>query len=141
MKEIKTNFESQHTSVCRFAPMGLIRCSRGGKTFALQHIARHCKKWLGDDVTVIYISFADVLFIRESEQENPLSALLHRIVFSAYEYKTHLPISLNFVTVRSQNMTVPQLVHWLGDTKCILLITANYCSLLLTLLLMNCLSF
>ena len=104
------------TSTSRVPPMALTRCSRGGKTRALQEIARLLKRKL-PNAAVILISFNDNSSIQVEEQSDPMGALCRRIAFAGrrnYFEKFH-----NF---REMKVEKHQILQWLGDSSCVLLI-------------------
>jgi hypothetical protein len=102
----------------RLAPMGLIRCSRGGKTRALREIAAVLKNQL-PMTAVISVSFNDVSPIISSEQADPLQALCVRIAYATYSDKE----TVDFDTFR-QGVEVSEkdVLNWLKLTPAILLV-------------------
>jgi hypothetical protein len=106
----------------RVPPLGLIRCSRGGKTRALKEIARKIKSDnLGDEAAVIYISLNDYSCMKMGEQENPVEAICKRIAFEARHSKNGNGLLGKYNQFNMQ-VTVENIKNWLGDTPCVLLI-------------------
>jgi hypothetical protein len=77
------NIKESAFGLFRVSPMGLIRCSRGGKSRALLEIGTMLKKKL-PDTAVIFVSFNDQSSIKEHEQHDPLHALCVRIAYATY---------------------------------------------------------
>ncbi|GKZ01243.1 hypothetical protein MPSEU_001075300 [Mayamaea pseudoterrestris] len=67
----------------RVAPVALVGCSRRGKTRCLVELAHTLRRFLGQEVAVLYISFSSYSMLRLEEQADPLQALCLRIIFEA----------------------------------------------------------
>jgi len=94
------------------------RCSRGGKTRALQELQRELTQ---DGIPVIFVTFNDYSTLSRSgdEQSDPLSALLIRIAFLA----TYGPDRERFSSFREQHVVSEQSIRdWLGKANCVLII-------------------
>jgi hypothetical protein len=109
--------QEPQTASERFPPLGLVRCSRGGKTRALLEIAHHLRNSVGETTAVIFVSFnADTSM--EDEIHNPLGALCRRIAFASLEQN-----ETNFDQFRNVDVEPDVIKNWLGGTTpCILLI-------------------
>ena len=101
-------------------PMGLVRCSRGGKTRALYEIGIKFKE-LYPDCAVIYVCFNNDTAIQEQEQANPVKALCLRIAFAAL--KPDSPYSGDFRSF-SKNVIVEEnhIIKWLKQSPCLILV-------------------
>lgn len=111
----------------RVAPMAVVRCSRGGKTRALYEISNKLHggtQLLNYDIATLYISFNDYSSLKVWEQEDPLQALLRRIVFMASHNggaERNIDTFDNFNEKRQQ-VEPKDFLEWLGDSACILLV-------------------
>jgi hypothetical protein len=109
--------EPEDASV-RIAPLGLVRCSRGGKTRALLEIAHHFRNSVGKTTAVIFVSFNAGTCVVD-EMHNPLGALCRRIAFASLEQQR----VNDFDKFRSVEVEPDVIKNWLGEkTPCILLI-------------------
>ncbi len=82
MHTVEKNVLNCDSNAQHVPAMGLIRCSRGGKTRALHEITRAMKA-KRPDVAVIYVSFNDYSSIEPDEIEDLVAALCLRIAFAA----------------------------------------------------------
>ena len=114
----------------RVAPMAVVRCSRGGKTRALYEIANKMHGYnqlCHQNIASLYISFNDYSSLRPWEQEDPLQALLRRIVFMASHNggkKRNNGTFDDFVN-KKQYIDPRDFLEWLGDsqsTPCVLIV-------------------
>ncbi len=64
--------------------MALVRCSRGGKTRALEEIA-HSLRRKRPEISVVFVSFNDDSVIKDWEHADPVAALCRRIAFAALD--------------------------------------------------------
>jgi len=113
----------------RVPPMGLVRCSRGGKTRALCEIANKMKGFqIGgpDDkcgVACIYVSFNDTTGLEQWEQGNPLQALLRRIAFAASAPTGYYdPAAFSEFLQDKPVWEISSFLDWIQQTPCILFI-------------------
>jgi hypothetical protein len=105
----------------RVPPMALVRCSRGGKTRALLELARVLKL---RNIPVVMISLNDYSELEEWEIADGVGAVCRRIAFAASrdrDFGKSLGQYEDFST-RKWNVTAQQVVGWLGDRPCVLLI-------------------
>ena len=115
---------SDERSEVRIPPLALVRCSRGGKTRCLLEIA-HALKRRDQGLAVLFVSFNDFSPLVHDEQQDPLQALLRRIVFQATkEYSTDSSKEEAFDIFREQEaiFNPSQFRTWLGQTPAILLV-------------------
>ena len=108
----------------RIPPMALVRCSRGGKTRALLEMAHELKR-RNTAVVVLFVSFNDVSSLLDSEQLNPLQALLRRIIVQATsDYIADSDKEAAFDRFRAQQDVFDPVYFeaWLGDLPAILLV-------------------
>ena len=116
----------------RVAPMAVVRCSRGGKTRALYEIANKLKirgynQACQANIAVLYVSFNDYSSLQPWEQENPLQALLRRIVFMASHNdgkKRNIGTFEDFAN-KKQHIDQKDFLEWLGDSNsipCVLIV-------------------
>lgn len=117
---VRRRYEAKDTDMSRVAPMALVRCSRGGKTRALQEIARKLKADL-PETAVVYVTFNDSSNLQQWEQDDPLGALCRRIAFASFRHRDFEDSEQyeNFATAR---VSSDEIIAWLGTTPCILLI-------------------
>jgi hypothetical protein len=119
------NLKLNDTGMTRVAPTALIRCSRGGKTRALTEVALRLKATV-DPVAVLFVSFNDFSSIEDWEQGDPVAALCRRIAFVARRpNSSDASVDLfKEYNKRFANADVKpeQILEWLGDTPCVLLI-------------------
>ena len=121
-------------SLERVAPMAVVRCSRGGKTRALYEILankiRGYKLRDGQDeanIAALYVSLNDYSSLYPWEQENPLQALLRRIVFMASHNGGDKRNAGTFDDFSKKTGHVDEegFLKWLGDadsTPCVLIV-------------------
>ena len=115
----------------KIAPLGISRCSRGGKTRCLHEIASEVQKRVKDDLSgeeggifsetvILMVSFnGRISPIEEEEKKFPLFALTRRIFFALSGVaKTEE----NFNEFRKYDITAEQVSKWLKGKKCLLLI-------------------
>jgi hypothetical protein len=100
----------------RKPPMGVVRCSRGGKTRALKEIA-HSLKVKHPDAAVVRISFNDATDLEWWEQEDPVGAICRRVAFAALRPESKLLFKEFLVDVSRRHIE-----HWLGNSPCVLLV-------------------
>jgi len=114
----------------RVAPLAVVRCSRGGKTRALYEIANKIRGYhqcFDATIAVLYISFNDYSSLQPWEQENPLQALLRRIVFMASHNdgkERNIGTFEDFAS-KKQHIDPKDFLEWLGDsnsTPCVLIV-------------------
>ena len=120
----------------RNPPLGLARCSRGGKSRALKEIAAKCRNHpingfdVVDDtpvavkptLTCIYVCFNDTTSIEPWEQDDPLQALLRRIAFGAAAKTEEKPQSFASFMEDRPTWDMASFLEWIGNTPCLLLI-------------------
>lgn len=122
--------ESVTTSLCegidqietvhdRVQPMALVRCSRGGKTRALEEIG-HCLRKKRPEVAVIFVSFNNYSAIQDWEHADPVAALCRRIAFAALNIKN--PSKHDYDRFAKSNVVESDILKWLEDSQCVLLI-------------------
>jgi hypothetical protein len=107
--------ETVHTRVC---PMALVRCSRGGKTRALEEMAQILRR-KRPDVAVVFVSFNNYSVIREWEHADPVAALCRRIAFAALNITE--PTKHNYDRFALTDVTESDILRWLDDSSCVLL--------------------
>eukprot|EP00978_Attheya_sp_CCMP212_P039382 scaffold204171_cov30-Attheya_sp.AAC.1 len=122
--EVMTQFNRQDTENPRVSPVALVRCSRGGKTRALHELASalrlQIKNGNTQEVAIIYVSFNGQTNLSPWEKsDHPLQALYRRIMFAALGDKNAMGFRSFADSTEVQKEDV---IKWLGDTKCILLI-------------------
>ena len=121
MAIVRENFAKEDSSGERVPPLGLIRCSRGGKTRALKEIAKAVRKSM-TDTAAIFVSFNDFTSMEDFEKSDLVTALCHRIAFAALKTAQSGPRS-KFDNFRETiSIDKRSIVDWLGDNKCVLLI-------------------
>jgi hypothetical protein len=103
----------------RVQPMALVRCSRGGKTRALEEIG-HCLRRKRPEVAVICVSFNDYSSIQDWEHPDPVAALCRRIAFAALNIKN--ATKHDYDRFAKTNVTGSDILNWLKDSPCVLLI-------------------
>ena len=112
----------------RVAPMALVRCSRGGKTRALNEIANLKFSYNDRAVIVIFVSFNDFSDLDDDDQDNPLQALLQRIAFAALQSRY---LENKGKTMHEQfrdfrrckySFSSDEIMLWLGDHPALLLV-------------------
>lgn len=127
----KVKTDRNNIELDRIPPMGLVRCSRGGKTRALCEIANKMKGYRLErcdsdvkPVACIYVSFNDFTGLEQWEQRNPLQALLRRIAFAALSPDDSRTRSDRFVDFLMKEPVWEEsaFLKWIGDTPCVLLI-------------------
>lgn len=127
--ETETEHDGDET-LERVAPMAVVRCSRGGKTRALYEIANKIRGYnqaCQANIAVLYVSFNDYSSLQPWEQENPLQALLRRIVFMASHNdgkKRSIGTFEDFAN-KKQHIDQKDFLKWLGDsnsTPCVLIV-------------------
>eukprot|EP00978_Attheya_sp_CCMP212_P031343 scaffold118117_cov47-Attheya_sp.AAC.1 len=126
--EVMTQFNRQDTENPRVSPVALVRCSRGGKTRALHELASALRIKNNTNVAIIYVSFngqTKLLPWENKQSEPPLQALLQalcrRIMFAALPVGDKDAISFHSFAESAYIQKV-DVMEWLDDTKCILLI-------------------
>ncbi len=105
----------------RVPPMALVRCSRGGKTRALQELARMLKS---RNIPVVMISLNDYSSLKEWEEADGVGAVCRRIAFAASldrDFGRSLEQYEHF-SKQKWNVTAQQVEEWLSDHPCVLLI-------------------
>ena len=112
----------------RVEPMALVGCSRSGKSRALREIAQRLKttipKVTGKPVIIIMVTFGDYSPIVRPDDEDPLQALLQRMVFEVQSTSQANKESA-YLLFRSKNYYIDEAQiwqHWLDDAQAILLI-------------------
>ncbi len=129
VQTVEESFLKYDTDAERVPVLGLIRCSRGGKTRALKEIGRAMKaKW--PDVAVIYVSFNDYSSIEPDEKEDLVTALCLRIAFAglkdndpARRESSEKELSASFGDFKSANrVSKSDIITWLRKKPCLLLI-------------------
>lgn len=114
----------------RVAPMAVVCCSRGGKTRALYEIANMIRGYKLDgqaNIAVLYVSFNDYSSLQPWEQENPLQALLRRIVFMAShnDGKKRNTGTFDDFSNKKEHIDEEHFLKWLEDadsTPCVLIV-------------------
>lgn len=118
VEEVKVQMQVLDSKHKRTRPVALTRCSRGGKTRALEELARALRH---EGIPVLLITFNDYSTLSKGsdEQDNPLSALLIRIAFVAMNER---PYS-GFTAFRNSYVaSVEEIQKWLGKSPCVLLL-------------------
>ena len=72
-------------------------------------------------VAVIYVSFNDFSSLDPWEMRDPVGALCRRIAFAALKGREEFPTDDDFDSFRQTMVTEGDILSWLGDTPCILL--------------------
>jgi hypothetical protein len=105
----------------RVPPMALVRCSRGGKTRALEELARMLKS---RHIPVVMISLNDYSSLKEWERADGIGAVCSRIAFAASHDRDFGRSLKQYVHFAKQkwDVTVQHIEEWLGDKPCVLLI-------------------
>ena len=67
----------------RISPMAVVRCSRGGKSRALKELTVALKNELGHKSAVIYICLNDSTYLRQWEQDDPITSICRRLAFAS----------------------------------------------------------
>lgn len=108
----------------RVEPLAVSRCSRGGKTRALYEIGNLEYKYNDEAVPVIFVSFNDYSTLNECDQEDPLQALILRIVFAAHRGTTYnCSTGTQFKKFRETfDVTENDVMCWLGDAPALLIV-------------------
>jgi hypothetical protein len=119
------NMKLKDTDMTRVAPAALIRCSRGGKTRALKEVALRLKATV-NQVAVLLVSFNGFSSIKDWEQGDPVAALCRRIAFVARRPDSsdasHDLVKEYNKRFANADVKPEQILEWLGDTPCVLLI-------------------
>jgi hypothetical protein len=105
----------------RVPPMALVRCSRGGKTRALEELARILKL---RNIPVVMISLNDYSSLKEWEKADGVGAVCRRIAFAASmdrDFGKSLG-QYEYFSKQKWNVAAHQVEEWLGDHSCVLLI-------------------
>jgi hypothetical protein len=105
----------------RVPPMALVRCSRGGKTRALEELARMLK---AQNIPVVMISLNDYSSLKEWEKADSVGAVCRRIAFAAShdrDFGLSLEQYIHF-SKQNWNFTAHQVEEWLGNDPCVFLI-------------------
>jgi hypothetical protein len=82
MTMVQKYCDNKDTYRQRVPPLGLIRCSRGGKTRALIEIAKRIKETT-TDTACIFVSFNHNSRIKDYEKKDLVTALCKRIAFAS----------------------------------------------------------
>ena len=119
-KSVLEGLDQVETPTRRVAPMALVRCSRGGKTRALEELAHSLRKGQ-PGLSVVFVSFNNYSVIKEWEHADPVSALCRRIAFAALNLPH--PSKHDYdAFAKTLVVTVDDVVTWLHGSKCVLLI-------------------
>ena len=78
-------YEAEDSNALRVPPMALVRCSRGGKTRALEELAHILKL---QNIPVVMISLNDYSSLKEWEKADGVGAVCRRIAFAASQIVT-----------------------------------------------------
>jgi hypothetical protein len=108
----------------RVAPLAFIRCSRGGKTRALEEVAKSLRT-AAPNVAVLFVSFSfnDCSGARAWEHADPVRALCCRIAFAAlFTDDDAAPTAAQYAQFADAWVTANDVESWLGDRPCLLLI-------------------
>ena len=116
---IKTHYKADDTMEARIPPMALVRCSRGGKTRALYEIAHTLTT---SNIAALYISFNDFSEVTESDKKDPVGAVCKRIALAALSNRDFTRSSIQFGSLKGKYVSEQQIVDWLGEQGCVLLI-------------------
>jgi hypothetical protein len=104
----------------RVRPMAFVRCSRGGKTRALEELAHNLRKQR-PDVPVVFVSFNNYSVIQEWELADPVAALCRRIAFAALNIL--VPTKHHYDRfAMTDDVSEKDILSWLGKSSCVLLI-------------------
>ena len=116
---IKFGLSAEEEQPDRVQPMALMRCSRGGKTRVLLELNKMLRE-RNPEVSVVYVSFNNFSSLEAWELRDPVAALCRRIAFSALRERnaTHG----GFDAFRNTTVMEDDIIRWLGDTACVLLI-------------------
>ena len=118
---IRKNCAKVDTDRERVPPLGLIRCSRGGKTRALKEIAQAVKTNMRD-TAAIFVSFNDFSSMQDDEKSDLVTALCRRIAFAALKI-TPSDRSSGFNAFReTTSIDKKSIIEWLDKNRCVLLI-------------------
>jgi hypothetical protein len=118
-ESILEGLDQVETPTSRVSPMALVRCSRGGKTRALEELAHSLRKGQ-PGLSVVFVSFNNYSVIKEWEHADPVSALCRRIAFAALNLPH--PSKHDYDAFAKTLVTVDDVVTWLHGSKCVLLI-------------------
>ncbi|GKY93023.1 hypothetical protein MPSEU_000270700 [Mayamaea pseudoterrestris] len=109
----------------RVAPVALVGCSRRGKTRCLVELAHTLRRFLGQEVAVLYVSFSSYSMVRVEEQADPLQALCLRIMFEATidpAKSEHKAETFESFLQEQYTFNPAQVQAWLGSRPAILLL-------------------
>jgi hypothetical protein len=119
---VKERCKASDSASLLVPPMALVRCSRGGKTRALQEIARQLKADLPGS-SVVYVTFNDSSSLQSWEQDDPLGALCRRIAFASLRERDYEKSDRQYEAFASARVSADEIGDWLGEnTPCILLV-------------------
>ena len=118
-KSVLEGLDQVETPTSRVSPMALVRCSRGGKTRALEELAHSLRKER-PGLVVIFVSFNNYSRIRDWEYADPVAALCRRIAFAALSIEH--PSDKDYDPFALTSVTMDHIVTWLHDLPCVLLI-------------------
>jgi hypothetical protein len=113
--KVLCHYQNADDGSSRVPPMAFVRCSRGGKTRAMNEMASILRK--RTEACVLFVSFNDFSSIASWEQRDPVGALCRRIAFAARKDR-----SLEYEAFAKAEVTSDQIIEWLGDTPRILVI-------------------
>ena len=104
----------------RVPPMALVRCSRGGKTRALEELARALQ---ARHTPVVMISLNDYSSLKEWEEADSVGAICRRIAFAGCQDRDFGQSLQQFKDFRGKcNATASDIEKWLGNQPCVLMI-------------------
>jgi hypothetical protein len=113
----------------RIPPLGLVRCSRGGKSRGMYEIGGNLKKnnqavdQEEEHKVVIHISFNDHTPLDSNEQLDPVEALCRRICFWFLESRTdRKTYGHEFGKLKESKVNSTAVLEHIGSRPCILLI-------------------